>query len=120
MGKSTLAAHRLVEALAILDDDPDAPFPIVIDIKQYVFHCGDVTVDWLDFPEYVARRGATAGWRVATAELEERLAQKPSLVIFDGLDEAIDLVKRREMVDRIIGFAKTHERAKILLTSRIA
>ncbi len=120
MGKSTLAAHRLVEALAILDDDPDAPFPIVIDIKQYVFHCGDVTVDWLDSPEYVARRGATAGWRVATAELEERLAQKPSLVIFDGLDEAIDLVKRREMVDRIIGFAKTHERAKILLTSRIA
>lgn len=58
-------------------------------------------------------------WHLDRVELDTWLKHNPSLILFDGLDEAFDPALRKEISTAIHRFADEYPLAEIIVTSRI-
>ncbi|MFZ5478615.1 MAG: NACHT domain-containing protein [Myxococcota bacterium] len=108
-GKSTLARWLVLSHL-----DGHGPLgghlPLLVELRD---HRGD-----RGFLHYLQRLGETQGYGLNAPGLAELLRDRPSLVVFDGLDEVFDPVRRARIAEEIVGFATRFPRARIVVTSR--
>jgi predicted NACHT family NTPase len=121
-GKSTLARYLL---LSVLDETSEVfktdifsgHLPLLVELRNYM---GEVAANKCDaFLGYFHYLGKTQGYTINHLELKEQLKIRPSLIIFDGLDEIFDPGLRDKVTQEIIGFAGEYPQARILVTSRI-
>jgi predicted NACHT family NTPase len=71
-------------------------------------------------PAYLADMGSRLGFGFTAEAVEDQLKSRPSLLIVDGLDEIFDPVRRRDVVDEIVGLENSYPSVRVLVTSRIA
>jgi len=124
-GKSTLARYLLLSVLAESAENAEVfktsfagHLPLLVELRNYM---GEVASQHCaGFLEYFHYLGKTQGYTLNHLELKEQLKTRPSLIIFDGLDEIFDPVKREKITEEIIGFALEYQdKARVLVTSRI-
>ncbi|MDM8557456.1 HEAT repeat domain-containing protein [Candidatus Parabeggiatoa sp. HSG14] len=122
-GKSTLARYLLLSVLAetteVFKTEVFAGhLPLLIELRNYM---GEVLGNnCAGFLEYFHHLGKTQGYTLNHLELKEQLKTRPSLIIFDGLDEIFDPNEREKITQEIIGFALEYQdKARVLVTSRI-
>jgi len=123
-GKSTLARYLLLSVLAETSEVFKTSevfaghLPLLVELRNYR---GEVTgSNCAGFLEYFHYLGKTQGYTLNHLKLKEQLKTRPSLIIFDGLDEIFDLVEREKITQEIIGFALEYQdKARVLVTSRI-
>ena len=108
-GKSSLAQNILLEWA----DRREEPLPILIELRAYAQDIGAPT-SFLDFLE----SGEGCMWHFSQRETDNWLRTHDSLVIFEGLDEIFDPVRRHETTRAILRFATEYGRARIIVTSR--
>jgi HEAT repeat protein len=88
---------------------------LLIELREYAFDRSGAK-NFLDF----LSGGARADWKFDRQELREYLLHKPSLVMFNGLDEIFDPQLRESIIDEIANFAtQQYPKAKIVVTSRV-
>jgi HEAT repeat protein len=126
-GKSTLARYLLLQVLdPRRDKDGTVPLwlnnltnhlPLLVELRTYLGETeeGNCT----NFLEYFHYLGTCQGYALNLTSLTEELKSRPSLVIFDGLDEIFDRRQRDKIIREIIGFAADYPPARMLITSRI-
>ncbi|MFI5888949.1 HEAT repeat domain-containing protein [Actinoplanes sp. NPDC051513] len=108
-GKSTLARY-----LALAAADTDDVLPILVELRAYA---ADTTETFLNM---IDRRNMQDGLGLPRPLLEKYLLSGGrALVVFDGLDEVFDPGLRREISDRITGFAARYPQVRVLVTSRV-
>ncbi|WP_433369421.1 HEAT repeat domain-containing protein [Actinoplanes sp. CA-142083] len=108
-GKSTLARYVALAAAEV-----DGALPILIELRAYAADTAETFLDLID------RRHHQDGLGLPGTLLEKYLrGGGPALVVFDGLDEIFDLALRREVTDRITGFAARYPQIRVLVTSRV-
>jgi uncharacterized membrane-anchored protein YjiN (DUF445 family)/energy-coupling factor transporter ATP-binding protein EcfA2 len=123
-GKSTLARYLL---LSVLADTAEVfktsevfagHLPLLVELRNYI---GEVASNHCaGFLEYFHHLGKTQGYTLNHLELKEQLKTRPSLIIFDGLDEIFEPKERDKITQEIIGFALEYQdKARVLVTSRI-
>ncbi|MDM8568555.1 HEAT repeat domain-containing protein [Thiotrichales bacterium HSG1] len=119
-GKSTLARYLLLSVLArnLEFFATGGHLPLLVELRNYM---GEVAGNkCCGFLEYFHNLGKAEGYTFNSVELKELLKTRPSLVIFDGLDEIFDPVEREKITQQIIGFALDYQdKARVLVTSRI-
>jgi hypothetical protein len=122
-GKSTLARYVLLSLLGVGGDERlrracEGHLPLLIELRSYAglcFRIKDST--FLDFVEHMSE---SEGWGLGRGALEDYLRTDGRVVVvFDGLDEIFDPEEREAVARRIAGFAQTHRRARVLVTSRV-
>ncbi len=122
-GKSTLARYVL---LTLLEPPPESPewlrpltghLPLLVELREYVGRLA--TGGCEGFPEFLHFLGKTEGYHLNHVELKAQLAERPALVVFDGLDEVFDPAQRAQVAEQIIGFAHNYEKARVIVTSRV-
>ncbi|MFM9099849.1 MAG: NACHT domain-containing protein, partial [Cyanobium sp.] len=116
-GKSLLLqvlALRWAEGEA--NEAREEPLPLLIELRDYarLRHEGRAT----GFLDYLAN-AESLRWRFEREPLEQWLRQKPSRVLFDGLDEVFDHDLRREVATAIHRFADDHPAAQVVVSSRV-
>lgn len=127
-GKSTLLRYLL---LGVLDPPRDAEtgdplpwtrgfqeaFPLLIELRDYYATTKqEQEVDnFLDYANYLGRNDH---WAVHDVWLDQQLKQRPTLVMFDGVDEIFDAADRERVMQQIAGFSQAYPRARIIVTSR--
>lgn len=122
-GKTSLGGAL---ALALLD--PTGPptwaarlgelairLPLVVRLRDFV--AGQEISKWTDFVEHWHHLGETEGWHLTRDHVAFELEKRPCLVVFDGLDEVEESV-RRQLAERICGFAHRYPLANVVVTSR--
>ncbi|HEY0781567.1 MAG TPA: HEAT repeat domain-containing protein [Thermoanaerobaculia bacterium] len=124
-GKSTLARYLLLMILERPADEPPAwlsPFadhlPILIELREYVARRAEGVCE--SFLEFLNHLGKSQGYFLDQDGLDRRLANRSSLVIFDGLDEVFAPAERERVMQEIAGFADAYPKARIVVTSRPA
>lgn len=125
-GKSTLARYLLLSVLAPpADAQGSVPtwlatfqkrLPLLVELHEYLAavdgrHCECL----LEYFHYQGKQG----YALNHLTLKEQLQIRPSLVIFDGLDEIFNPAQREQVTQEIIGFASEYPQARVLVTSRI-
>jgi len=122
-GKSTLARYLLLGVLAETSEVFKTSevfaghLPLLVELRNYM---GEVASNnCVGFLEYFHYLGKTQGYTLNHLELKEQLKTRPSLIIFDGLDEIFELGLRDKVTQEIIGFAGEYPQARVLVTSRI-
>ena len=122
-GKSTLARYLL---LSVLDETSEVlktaevfagHLPLLVELRHYIAEVA--AKNCIGFLEYFHYLGKAQGYTLNHVDLKEQLKTRPSLVIFDGLDEIFDLVSRDNVTQEIIGFVGEYPQARVLVTSRI-
>lgn len=68
---------------------------------------------------YLHDLGRQEGFGLNQSDLDQKLKDEASLVIFDGLDEIVNLKARESVSDKISGFTRLYPRAKVIVTSRV-
>jgi HEAT repeat protein len=110
-GKSTLLQYLALDWA----EGKTERFPLLIELREYV-NDRSASDSFLEFLE----RGTRADRRFDRHQLDEYLRTKPSLVMFDGLDEVFDRQDYQCVLDQIANFAtQQYPNAKIIVTSRI-
>jgi hypothetical protein len=123
-GKSALARYVLLQLLTDVASSGSylaalaGHVPFLIELRDFVLrelegHCDDL-------PGYLAYCGRELVFGFDLKSLEQQLAQRPSLIVIDGLDEIFDARRRRLMVDQIIGLAGRYPKLRLIITSRVA
>jgi hypothetical protein len=110
-GKSSLLQYLALDCA----EDRTKPLPLLIELREYALDPSDAK-NFLDF----LSRGMMADWKLDRHQLHEYLRTKPSLVMFDGLDEIFDSQLRKSIINDIANFAtQQYPNAKIVVTSRV-
>lgn len=112
-GKSSLLQYQLLTSA----DTVDAPLPLLIELREYarLRQLREVK-GFLDF----LGRGECVRFRFEPKALEAWLRDKPTLILFDGLDEIFDSELRKEVSSAIQRFADEYSaHARIVVTSRV-
>lgn len=109
-GKSSLAQSLLLEWAY----SPTRPLPILIELRSYTQDIGN-TKSFLKYLE----EGEGSVWHFSQRDLDGWLRTHDTLVIFDGLDEVFDPVRRHETTRAILRFATEYSAARVLVTSRL-
>jgi energy-coupling factor transporter ATP-binding protein EcfA2 len=122
-GKSTLARYLLLGVLAETSEVFKTSevfaghLPLLVELRNYM---GEVAgKNCVGFLEYFHYLGKAQGYTLNHLELKEQLKNRPSLIIFDGLDEIFEPGLRDKVTQEIIGFAGEYPQARVLVTSRI-
>jgi len=113
---STLAAHCLTWAALPNSQRLLHALPVHIDLRHFATCARNSPM--FDFLDYLTS-AIGIPWRFRANELESLLAAGQACLLFDGLDEVIDLEQRRNISTEICRIAAIYEKATILLTSRI-
>ncbi len=127
-GKSTLARYLLLCALEPPLDEDYRPLawavvlcnhlPLLVELCNYVG--GKIqNSPYRNFVEYFHHLGITEKYGLNHLQLKEYLKTRPSLVIFDGLDEIFDPRARENVTREIIGFAGFYPLTRVVVTSRV-
>ncbi|WP_327578458.1 NACHT domain-containing protein [Streptomyces sp. NBC_00145] len=122
-GKSTLARYLALALAGGLDtvpaelDDMAGAVPVVVELRHLAAERwqGRTVEDfWEEF-------NATERMCLPRNVLEHLFThtQRPVIVIFDGLDEIFDPVRRTEVARQVAAFAQTHDRIRVMVTSRV-
>jgi GTPase SAR1 family protein len=117
-GKSTLV-HVLLRRLSGGDpgDEWSAalgnPLPLLVELGAFAREESDV----LGYLDHNARN---QGLGLERAALEIHLAEGAALVLFDGLDEILDPVRREQASQQIATFSETYPHVRIVVTTRTA
>jgi GTPase SAR1 family protein len=110
-GKSTLLQYLALEWA----DGKTERFPLLIELREYV-NDRSKSPNFLDFYHQSAR----ADWKFDRHKLDDHLKHKPSLVMFDGLDEVFKSEDYTSVLDEIANFAtQQYPNTKIIVTSRV-
>lgn len=112
-GKSTLLQYQLLTWA----DAGGAPLPVLIELREYarLRQLGEVE-GFLDF----LGRGESVRHRLEPTALDAWLRSKPTLVLFDGLDEIFDGELRKEVTSAVQRFADEYsDHARFVVTSRV-
>jgi hypothetical protein len=110
-GKSTYV-RRLVHQLSLNTTDQHKPVPLLIELKEHQ----RPTVDYATI--IAAELCVSTQLNITREVVETLLTLGSALVIFDGLDEVVDLSDRRRVADSIEVFAQRFPLARILVTCR--
>lgn len=122
-GKSTLARYLL---LSLVESSQPIPswlevfkghLPLLVELRDYMGACEEGCCQGV--LEYFHYLGKTQGYALNHVELKERLKDRPSVLIFDGLDEIFESSTREQIIQEIIGVARDYPQARIVVTSRI-
>jgi len=121
-GKSSLARYLLLSCLTPPNNNDwleplKGHLPLLIELRAYIAAVKDKHTD--NFLDYFHYLGKSEGYGVNFLELKQQLKTKPSLIIFDGLDEIFDPVQRDKITQEIIGFSHDYKKARFVVTSRI-
>ena len=124
-GKSTLTRFLLLRLLEPMPSDV-APWrqalaeyvPFIVELRDYVARESEGKCqNLLDYLGYI---GQEQGYGFDAQALHAQLTDGRSLLIFDGLDEIFDPVRRDRVVEEIIGLQGRYRSARLVATSRIA
>ncbi|NET38271.1 MAG: NACHT domain-containing protein [Cyanothece sp. SIO1E1] len=107
-GKSTLLQYLALEWV----EGNTEPLPLLIELREYVLA---QSTHFLEFLHH----GRGADWQFDQQQLHQHLLEKPTLVMFDGLDEVFDRPTQSTVIDDIIRFAQQYPQVQVLVTSRI-
>ena len=108
-GKSSLAQSLLLQWV----ESREQPLPILIELRGYTQDIGKPR----SFLQYL-EDGEGCAWHFHQHELDEWLRTRPTFMIFEGLDEVFDPVRRHEATRSILRFATEYPNARIMVTSR--
>ena len=126
-GKSTLMRYLL---LGVFDPPADAgtreplpwtrtfagALPLLIELRD--FNAMRQRGECDSFLEYVHYMGKADSWAVDRQWVHDELSARPSLVMFDGLDEIFDPEERERVSGEIVGFAQSYPQCRVIVTSR--
>ncbi|MGV9771315.1 DUF4062 domain-containing protein [Streptosporangium sp. NPDC003464] len=110
-GKSTL----LLSTALRLCEDPDAPVPILVELRQYALDPSRSLLDYM-----VASLNRDHVMDLDPAGLKDLLLNGESTVLFDGLDEVLGPNDRAKITGEIRAFARAFPGASVVVTSRLA
>lgn len=91
--------------------------PFLVELRNYLGELANKTCSC--FLSYLHDLGRSKGYALNHQEVQEYLHSRPSLFIFDGLDEIFDPHQRATTIEQIIGFATDYRKARVIVTSRI-
>jgi predicted NACHT family NTPase len=119
-GKSTLLRYIALQ-WARQESTPlsQEELPLLIELRTYINNfkekrCGN-------FLEYLHRGTGVNGGLLEQHHLKAWIEnpQRKSLVMFDGLDEVLDISDRNAVIQDILNFSTTYPNVRVFLTSRI-
>lgn len=115
-GKSTLTQYKALEwtrtqAISL----PLKELPLLIELRNYI----DNLAIAKNFLEYLHQGRGVNGGTLNQHELHQWLKNRPSIVMFDGLDEILDDATREDIVIDIINFTTNYPKVRVLVTSRV-
>jgi len=115
-GKSTLTQSKVLEwATAQAISLPLKELPLLIELRNYV----DNLETAQNFLEYLHQGRGVNGGTLDQRGLDEWFKNRPTVVMFDGLDEVLDDRIRKQVVTDIINFTTDYPKVKVLVTSRV-
>jgi predicted NACHT family NTPase len=115
-GKSTLTQYKALEwATAKAISLPLIELPLLIELRNYIDHLEKAP----NFLEYLHQGRGVNGGTLNRHELHEWLKNRPTIVMFDGLDEILDDRTREDVVIDIINFTTDYPKVRVLVTSRV-
>jgi hypothetical protein len=115
-GKSTLLQYIALNwARTPLNSVISQPIPLLIELRTYIRDRDSGQCK--DFLEFFHKGSVIC--RLNQHELDERLKAGKVLVMFDGLDEVFDPVKREEVITDIHRFTNDYPNVRVIVTSRI-
>ena len=116
-GKSTLLQYIALNwARTPLNTVIEQSIPLLIELRTYIRNRD--SGECKDFLEFF-HKGCGIVCRLNQHELHELLKAGKVLVMFDGLDEVFDPVKREEVITDIHRFTNDYSKARVIVTSRI-
>lgn len=108
-GKSSLAQNVLLK----WTENPKTPMVFLIELRGYAQDLGNPNT----FLKYL-ESGEGCIWLFSQRQTDEWLRTRETLVIFEGLDEVFDPVRRHETTRAILRFAVEYPKARVMVTSR--
>ncbi len=115
-GKSTLTRYKALQwAENNISDLPLLEFPLLIELRNYIANRNKLG----NFLEYFEKGSGVRGGTLNKNDLHDWLTNHQSIVMFDGLDEVLNLREREDVVIDIINFKNDYPKARILITSRV-
>ncbi|MGW7385483.1 NACHT domain-containing protein, partial [Streptomyces sp. NPDC054794] len=122
-GKSTLARYLALALAGGLDSVPDTlealagAVPVVVELRHLAAERwqGRTVEDfWEEF-------NATERMFLPRSVLEHLMhtAQRPVIMLFDGMDEIFDPARRADVAGQIAAFAQAHPHVRVVVTSRV-
>jgi predicted NACHT family NTPase len=117
-GKSTLVQYMALRwARNPVSQLPALELPLVIELRNYIENHKKSLCH--NFLEYFNQATGVIGGTLNQQELHQWLTNRPSIVMFDGLDEVLDPRERENVTIDIINFSNSYPQARILVTSRL-
>ncbi|MDX3191591.1 NACHT domain-containing protein [Streptomyces sp. MN03-5084-2B] len=108
-GKSTYVRKTL---LAVANDASHGLAPLVLDLKSWSEGAGTLA-------QMIAKRtNATLQIELTEADVADMMSLGLGFIVFDGLDEIVDVTDRRNLVSSIESFARRYPLAHIVVTAR--
>jgi hypothetical protein len=92
----------------------DGTLALFFDLRQYALHAEPTFFGYLS-----ASLAERYGQVVDESALQNQFKDRPTLLLFDGLDEVFDQAARTRVVRNIIAIAEEFDRARLVVTSRI-
>ncbi|MBD2774402.1 NACHT domain-containing protein [Iningainema tapete] len=115
-GKSTLMQSKALSwARTPIRDILSLELPLLIELRNFL----DNRQFCHNFLEYYHKGSGINGGNLGQKELHDWLKNNKSIVMFDGLDEVLDLGERENVVTDIINFTHTYPKVRVLVTSRV-
>ncbi|MEP0858907.1 NACHT domain-containing protein [Trichocoleus sp. DQ-U1] len=115
-GKSTLLQYIALNwARTPLNNVIEESIPLLIELRTYIRNRDSGQCK--DFLEFFHKGSIIC--RLNQHELHERLKAGKVLVMFDGLDEVFDPLKREEVITDIHRFTNEYPNVRVIVTSRI-
>ena len=115
-GKSTLLEYLVLRWAENAKAQDDYTLPLLIELREYARLRSEGKVT--GFLHFLSQAECLRS-HLDEKQLENRLQDQSSMVLFDGLDEVFDPDLRHEVTTSIHRFAAEHHYARILVTSRV-
>ncbi|HEY9674112.1 MAG TPA: HEAT repeat domain-containing protein [Waterburya sp.] len=109
-GKSTLLQYLALQWA----EEPTEQLPLLVELREYIRDRA-TPASVLEF----FHRGTRTIQKLNQADLDRQLRSGRALVLFDGLDEVFDPVRREEVITEIIRFTNEYKNVRVVVTSRI-
>jgi hypothetical protein len=110
VGKSTFTEY-LIQQLAE-DDDEDWMAPLVIHCREYVTSASGIV------PALKEKMSSTLHLRMSEQDIEDILTLGRGFIIVDGIDEILDIGRRRALIRAVESLARRFPLCSIIATSR--
>ncbi len=116
-GKSSLLQYlTLLWAEAPIQDLSSLPIPLLIELRTYVRSRDNQECE--NFLEFFQQGGGCI-CPLNLPQLDALLTSGKAFVMFDGLDEVFEPIKREEAITDIINFTQKYPLVRVLVTSRV-